>query len=445
MMQAYPKQWRSPFPTNGVRGTGTLEMLQSRLYQAAKADRKRRFYTLHDKICRTDVLREAWRHVAKNKGAPGIDGETIEAIEKTGVDEFLKELQRELIEESYRVQCVKRVYIPKPDGGKRPLGIPTVKDRVVQQAVRLIIEPIFEADFQEFSYGYRLNRSARQASLAVYKWLNYGLTEVVDVDVEGFFDHVNHQRLKALLMEKIADGYILKLINEWLRAGVVYLDTVTYPEEGVPQGGVISPLLANIYLNRLDEWWNELGMNQRNGFNAQLVRYADDIVIFTDRDATIVLGILAELLSELGLRLKAEKTKATNAHEGFDFLSFHFMRRYQMRHGKQVTYFYPSKKAAERFRSKVRELTKKSIVHLRSVEQVIENLNLLIMGWSNYFNHSTASNTYNSLQHFLEWKFRKYIAYKYQYRKASTHHTMGGALYQMGLRRLTGRIQYVYL
>ena len=238
-MQAYPKQWRSPFPTEGVRGTRTLEMLQSRLYQAAKADRKRRFHTLHDKICRMDILREAWKHVAKNKGAPGIDGGTIEAIEKTGVDNFLEELRRELVEESYRVQCVKRVYIPKPDGEKRPLGIPTVKDRVVQQAVRLIIEPIFEADFQEFSYGYRPNRSAKQASLAVYKWLNYGL--------------------------------------------------------------------------------------------------------------------------------------------------------------------------------------------------------------SNYFNHSTASKTYNSLQHFLEWKLRKYIAYKHQYRKASTHHTMGGALYQMGLSRLTGRIQYVYL
>ena len=445
MRHAYSKQRRSPFPSKGVRGTRTLETLQSKLYQAAKANRKRRFYTLHDKICRMDVLREARKHVAENKGALGIDGETIEAIEKRGVDEFLKELQRELVEESYRVQRVKRVYIPKPDGGERPLGIPTVKDRVVQQAVRFIIEPIFEADFQEFSHGYRPNRSARQASLAVYKWLNYGLTEVIEVDVEGFFDHVNHQHLKTFLMERIADGYILKLISEWLRAGVVHLHTVTYPEEGVPQSGVVSPLLANIYLNRLDEWWSELGMNQRNGYNAQLVRYADDIVVLTERDATIALGILAELLSQVGLKLKAEKTGVTNAEEGFDFLSFHFMRRFQKRHGKEVTYFYPSQKAAERFRNKVRELTKKSIVHLRSVEQVIENLNLLILGWSNYFNHSTASKTYNSLQRFLEWKLRKYIAYKHQYRKASTHHTMGGALYRMGLQHLTGRIQYVYL
>ena len=444
-MQVYPEQGRSPFPSNGVRGIRTLELLQGRLYRAAKADRKRKFYTLHDKICRMDVLREAWRRVAENRGAAGIDGETIEVVEKQGVDEFLKELQNELAEESYRVQSVKRVYISKPDGGKRPLGIPTVKDRVVQQAVRLIIEPIFEADFQEFSYGYRPNRSAKQASLAVYKWLNYGLTEVVEVDVESFFEHVNHGYLKAFLMERIVDGYVLKLINEWLRAGVVYFDMVTYPEEGVPQGGVISPLLANVYLNRLDEWWNELGMNQRNGFNAQLVRYADDIVIFTERDSAIVLGILTELLSELGLKLKAEKRGVTNAQDGFDFLSFHFMRRFQKRHGKQVTHFYPSRKAAVRFRSKVRELTKKSIVHITSVEHVIKNLNLLILGWSNYFNHGTASKTYNSLQHFLEWKLRKYIAYKHQYRKATTHHTMGGALYQMGLRRLTGRIQYVYL
>jgi group II intron reverse transcriptase/maturase len=204
--------------------------LQSSLYQAAKADKNRRFYSLHDKVYRIDTLREAWKMVKENRGVSGVDKQTIEDIEAIGVEQFLAELQYELQTEIYSVQCVKRVYIPKRSGGKRPLGIPTVKDRIVQQAVKLIIEPLFEADFAEFSYGYRPQKSAMQASNEVYKWLNFGLTNVVDVDIKGFFDHVNHGKLLSFVRERVADGYVLELVKEWLRAGVVYMGTIQYPD-----------------------------------------------------------------------------------------------------------------------------------------------------------------------------------------------------------------------
>ena len=200
----------------------SVRELQSSLYQAAKADKNRKFYSLHDKLCRTDLLKEAWKRVEENYGAAGVDKQTIDDIKESGEEQFLAEIQRELSTETYKAQCVKRVFIPKRSGGMRPLGIPTVKDRVVQQAVRLIIEPIFEAGFQDFSYGYRLGRSAKQATVEIRKWLNYGLCNVVDVDIRGFFDHVNHEQLLSFVGDRVADGYVLKLIKEWLRAGVVH-------------------------------------------------------------------------------------------------------------------------------------------------------------------------------------------------------------------------------
>jgi len=420
----------------------TLEELQGRLYQAAKADRTRKFYTLHDKICRIDVLKEAWKRVAANKGSAGIDSTTIEDIERDGLDRFLSELQHELMCKTYRVSCVKRVFIPKPDGEKRPLGIPTVTDRIVQQAVRLIIEPIFEADFQEFSYGYRPKRSARDASLAIYRWLNYGLTSVADVDIEGFFDSIDHSKLISFVMERIADGYIIKLIREWLRAGAVYIDSIVYPEEGTPQGGVISPLLANIYLNKLDMWWNELRMNNRYAHNAQLVRYADDMVILTNKDAAHAMEVLAVLLAELKLRMNADKSKIVTAEEGFDFLGFHFRRRFYMRNGKQTTRFFPSRRSVSKFKEKVKAIASKRLAHVKSEKHVVEEMNKLIIGWSNYYNHGNASETYNRLQHFVEWKVRKFICYRHKIRRLAASHDHFDIPQQIGLARLAGRIAY---
>ena len=196
-----------------------LELFRNRLYQKAKEDKERKFYTLHDKLCRMDILEEAWKNVAANHGTAGIDNQTIEDIRAYGTDRFLRELQQELINETYTVSDVRRVFIPKPDGRERPLGIPTVKDRIVQQAVKSIIEPIYEADFQEFSYAYRPNRSAKQASEEISKYLNFGCTNVIDLDIRGFFDNINHEKMMFFVSKRIADPYILKLIRAWLRAG----------------------------------------------------------------------------------------------------------------------------------------------------------------------------------------------------------------------------------
>ena len=421
----------------------SVEELRSSLYQAAKADKERRFYSLHDKVCRIDVLEEAWKKVRENHGTSGVDKQTIEDLERSGAVQFLLELQRELFAETYKVQCVRRVFIPKRSGGKRPLGIPTVKDRVVQQAVRLVIEPIFEADFADFSYGYRPNRSAKQATREIYKWLNFGLTNVVDVDIKGFFDHVNHEQLLSFVGERVADGYVLKLVKEWLRAGVVYLGTVEFPDEGTPQGGVISPLLANIYLDRLDKRWVELGMDRRCGENAQIVRYADDVVILTDNsDTKLVMNVLEFLLGELGLELSGEKSRITTAAEGFDFLSFHYIRRYRGRCGKMVTVFFPSRDAVKRFKGKVAMMASRKVVHLKDEKELSDELNKLIIGWANYYNHSNASETYNHLQRFIEWKFAKFMCFRHHYTKLS--YGLGGFLgcYKYGLAKLNGRLSH---
>jgi RNA-directed DNA polymerase len=424
----------------------SVEELRNSLYLAAKADRKRRFYTLKDKICRIDIITEAWKRVRQNKGTKGVDNQTIEEIEASGTEQFISSVQQELQNENYRVQCVRRVFIPKSNGKQRPLGIPTVKDRVVQQAVRLIIEPIFEADFKDFSYGYRPNRSAKDASMEVYKWLNFGLRNVLDIDIEDFFGTIDHQKLVSFVMERIADGYVIKLIREWLRAGVVYLDRTTYPEEGTPQGGVISPLLANIYLHQLDAWWNdELRMNDCHRQDAQLVRYADDMVVLTSHrvdNAGHYMEILEGLLEELGLKLNRDKSRVIAAKDGFDFLGFHYMRRYYSKKGKESTVFFPSQKAAEKFKAKVRTITSKSIVHLKDERQLARELNSLIRGWTNYFNHSHASETYRHLQRFVLWKFCKFISFKHHYRMPA--YKYGGLLepYKYGLKRLTGRISY---
>jgi len=416
-----------------------VESLRGSLYLAAKADRNRRFHSLHDKICRMDVLQESWRRVKANRGAAGTDGQTIEDIEREGVGPFLAELQEELRAGTYKVGCVRRVFIPKRNGKMRPLGVPTVRDRVVQQAVRLVIEPIFEADFQEFSYGYRPNRSAKQASLRVRDLIADGLTNVLDIDIEGFFDHIGHDRLLSFLMERVADPYIVKLVREWLNAGVVYLGDVSYPEEGTPQGGVISPLLANIYLNKLDTWWLELGMDRT--YNAQMVRYADDAVILTDSEQTgYVMGVFEGLLSELDLSLSTEKTRTTSAEDGFDFLSFHFVRQYHPVRGKVLTHFFPSRAALMRFKEKVRFMTARRFSSAKDELQLANELNLFMRGWSNYFNISNAGRAYTRLQEFVEWKFRKFICFRHKWTRLAASHKAYREPRSYGLMRLSGRI-----
>jgi|YelNatPaOPRAMG01_1025707.scaffolds.fasta_scaffold66072_2 RNA-directed DNA polymerase len=420
-----------------------LELFQNKLYQRAKEDRNRCFHSLHDKLCRLDILEEAWKIVSANHGAAGIDEQTVEDIRTYGKDRFLGELKQELISETYEVSDVRRLFIPKPDGRERPLGIPTVKDRVVQQAVKLIIEPIFEADFKEFSYGYRPGRSARQASGEIMKYLNYGLTNIIDIDIRGFFDHINHEKLMFSVSRRIADPYILKLIREWLRADVVFNGEKTYPQEGTPQGGVISPLLANIYLNELDTLWVKKGMDQREGHNAHLVRYADDMIILTDREPESAMDVLKSIIYILDLELNAEKSRITTAQEGFDFLGFHFVRKWSSFRKKEVTYIYPSRRSTDRFREKVAAIIPKRLAHIKPMDVVVRQLNSLIVGWYNYYSHTNASGIFKRLQKFINWKVTKYYCYIHKIRGSSSGKDRYLRTGKLGIASLERKIHYV--
>ncbi|EQB65333.1 MAG: hypothetical protein AMDU2_EPLC00011G0019 [Thermoplasmatales archaeon E-plasma] len=419
-----------------------LELFRNRLYQKAKENKERKFYTLHDKLCRMDILEEAWKNVAANHGTAGIDNQTIDNIKAYGIDRFLRELQQELTNETYTVSDVKRVFIPKPDGKERPLGIPTVKDRIVQQAVKSIIEPIFETDFQEFSYAYRPNRSAKQASEEIRKYLNYGCTNVIDLDIRGFFDNINHEKMMFFVSKRIADPYILKLIREWLRAGIVYKGETTYPTLGTPQGGVISPLLANIYLNELDTLWMKKNMDNRYGQNARLIRFSDDAVILTDRDPKYAMDVLRRIISLLDLELNIEKTRITTAYEGFDFLGFHFMRKWSDYRKKEVTNVYPSDKAVRKFREKIKDTIPKQSSHIKSMTVAIQQVNAIIRGWYNYYKHTNAAHTFDKLQKFVEWKVAKYYSFIHKIPRVSSREGIYDKIRDYGLTSLSGKIEY---
>lgn len=384
--------------------------LQEKLYAAAKTKPKRRFHALRDKMYRMDILEKAWKQVRENRGAPGVDGVTIEDVEEQGVDAFLGNIQHELKTGTYCPAPVRRAFIPKSSGGQRPLGIPTIKDKVVQTAAKIVLEPIFEADFLDCSYGYRPNRSAIDASAEVHKWLNFGLEYVVDADIERCFDEIPHDRLIDAAARRISDGYILGLIRRWLKAGVMMGGVVHDAERGTPQGGVISPLLANTYLHQLDTEWKQRGMTRRYGANAQLVRYADDLVVLTDEQesAERALEILKDILSSLGLSLSERKTKLTRAEKGFDFLGFRFVRRYSWRWKKRVTHFFPSPKAVKRVKEKIRERAS----NRRQYEEpktVVQDLNRVLIGWANYYRHSFAYESFQKVESYGRERLRRFL------------------------------------
>jgi RNA-directed DNA polymerase len=383
-------------------------VLQEKLGAKAQADPDFRFYALIDKVHRLDILQEAWRRVKANKGAAGTDGQKIEDIELQGVEEFLHQLREELRTDTYRPQAVRREYIPKPDGRMRPLGIPTVRDRVVQQAALIVLEPIFEADFKDASWGFRPGRNAQQAAGEVVKYLNWGLTQVCDVDIEAYFDSIPHGKLMDLVARRIVDRRMLRLIKSWLKCAVEEDGRRFKSQQGTPQGGVISPLLANIYLHYLDKTWEERGYPLRKGPNVQLVRYADDLVLLTNKDAHWAMERLEEILGSLELKLNVDKSRVVDAEqETFDFLGFTYRRVWNRDRSKRVTLFSPSKKSQKRLRGKVKRILNPQ--HPVSTREQIRRVNRQLRGWVNYFRVGNAGHVFHDIRWHVEKKLRRLL------------------------------------
>lgn len=393
-------------PADGGRSPlDKVRALQHTLYRAAKADPGRRFHALWDKVLRRDVLWRAWVAVRSNDGAPGIDRATLAEVEEYGVTRLLDELASELKQGEYRPLPARRVFIPKPGTNEqRPLSIPAVRDRVVQAALKIVLEPVFEAGFLPCSFGFRPRRSAHDGLQVVIDEAWRGRRWVVETDIANCFEAIPKDRLMQAVEERVADQSVLKLLRVILRAGVMDAGVVRHSATGTPQGGVISPLMCNVYLHRLDRAWD----NRAHGV---LVRYADDVVVMcaTREQAEAALERLGQLLADLGLEPKEAKTRIVHleeAGEGFDFLGFHhrWVRSRGLRGKRGITFLarWPSDKAMQRARDRIRDLTIRSRL-LLSVETVVQDLNRFLRGWAAYFRYGHSTVRFDKIrQHALQ-------------------------------------------
>jgi RNA-directed DNA polymerase len=419
-----------------------IRSLQRKLYRKAKAEPAFRFYLLYDKVCREDILRHAYGLARANVGAPGVDGVSFAEIEARGVEAWLANLREDLVAKTYRPDPVRRVMIPKPDGGERPLGIPTIRDRVVQTAAKIVLEPIFEADFEDSAYGYRPARGAVDAVKEVHRLICRGYTDVVDADLSKYFDTIPHADLMRCVARRIVDRHVLRLIKMWLRApieerdgdGKRWIVGGKGNRRGTPQGGVASPLLANIYMNRFLKHWRLTGSGE--AFRADVVAYADDFVILSRGRAAEALAWTKAVMTRLGLTINEAKTSLKDARqERFDFLGYSFGPHHYKANGQRYLGASPSKKSMQRLKAKVRDLL--STGNHDPWEDIRDPLNRTLRGWSNYFSYGTRRSAFRGIDRYVYERVRDLLARRHKVAGRGTKRFSCEVVYgALGLLRL---------